>query len=214
MRETRHNMALIDFPDLSVADICRSRFREKTSTATTQYSRGGQLRHQKAKLAYNVMKKDDDSLAYWKLTVAIKPLDATAMLSEDIEHRSCNVEVATIPTVATTIGLDYADAKTSAFVRALYRLCRAEATEDDAIDLVYNRLSAMLAEQEVDACDDILESIDEKKITPAVIASVLTITAGAKRVLSERRGFYERARDYLNGIRGATATERLLVGLA
>jgi hypothetical protein len=99
-------------------------------------------------------------------------------------------------------------------VHAVYHLCSTEDTEDDAIDLVYDRLSALLAEQEFHACDEIIESLDEKKLTPAVIASVLTITAGARSVLAERDGFYKRAQIHLNDIRGAAATERLLVGLA
>ena len=72
----------------------------------------------------------------------------------------------------------------------------------------------LLANHELEDCDDILDSLDETKITPAVIASVLTITAGARSVLTERSGFYKRAQDHLNGIRGSVATERLLVGLA
>ena len=210
--ETPRSMALINFSDLTVIDIGHCRFGEKSRAATTLYSRDRQQRHQKAK--FTCKRRDGDSLVYGKLTFAINSHPTNAMLTRDSERLACNLEVASMPTAATTIGLDYLEAKTSAFVRAIYRLCRAEVTEDDAIDLVYDRLAAMLAEQELDACDDILESLDEKKVTPAVIASVLTITAGAKSVLAERSDFYNRAREHLVKIRGAISTERLLVGLA
>ncbi len=119
-----------------------------------------------------------------------------------------------VEATTSACGLPVRDVKTTVLLDSLYRLCRDDATEDEAIDLVYSRLSEMLAAGETEDCDDVLEGIDVTKLTAAVIASLLTISAGAKSVLTERRDFYNRARDHLVRNRGESSTERLLVGLA
>jgi hypothetical protein len=100
------------------------------------------------------------------------------------------------------------------FIRSIYALCRSEETEEDAIDFAYQHLSLMLKQAEIDVCDNVLASIDVRRVTAATIASMLTITAAAKSVLEKRSDFYNRAEAYFNSVRGIPATSRLLVGLA
>lgn len=106
------------------------------------------------------------------------------------------------------------DLRSDFFLRRLYVLCSDEDTEDDAIDTVYDYLAAIISRRDLDECDAVLANLDETRITPAVIASLLTVTASAKHLLIERKHFYRRARLHLDSVRDPETNERLLIGLA
>lgn len=85
--------------------------------------------------------------------------------------------------------------------------------EEDAIDLAYSNLSRLINTGDMIACGITLAELDVTRLTPAVIASILTVTASASRHIPERARFYSRARQHLDTMRDPADNERLLHGL-
>lgn len=74
----------------------------------------------------------------------------------------------------------------------LFHLDKAEDSEA-ACSLTYRFFLEAIAEHDFVACDSVMGAMRTDRFSGAVLASVLTATAGAKRFLTRRQSFFERS---------------------
>jgi hypothetical protein len=102
--------------------------------------------------------------------------------------------------------------QSSMFLSSIYRLI-GEKDENGAMRMIYRHVHNLRMLRRYTLCDRILADVDEKKLAPFLLVSLLTITAPVRRSLLQRASFFRRAKDAISALCGREETEQTLVGL-
>ena len=63
-------------------------------------------------------------------------------------------------------------------------------TQDDGLDIIFDWLDILLSYDHFEACDELLDKLDLKLLTPALMLGVLCMTRSARHKLKNREAFY------------------------
>ena len=86
-------------------------------------------------------------------------------------------------------------------------------TERAAIAYIHFFFLEMRKSKDYGMCDRVLKRINVEVNIPAILITILTVTAPIKNKLNNREDFYNRAKKAIEQLRGPEMTEQLLVGL-
>ena len=102
--------------------------------------------------------------------------------------------------------------ETEAFLDRVYDL-ENKGQARHAIDVIFQHMNSLLMKRRFSDCDDILSKTELRSISPMLMAAFLTITAAARKDLTNRPVFFANVRLLVEADRGTEAANRLLVGL-
>jgi hypothetical protein len=99
--------------------------------------------------------------------------------------------------------------RNSFLVRA--RKLEAHGNPDEALDLVYDQVDAMLSAGKLEELQEILTNVDPRLLSTSLILALLTSTLPVRKRLARRDGFFRLAAEHLK--RRKDWTDDLLIGL-
>ena len=100
----------------------------------------------------------------------------------------------------------------SSFLSCLYRTIE-EGKENTAMQFIYKYFYNIRMRKDYKLCDRILRDVDEQRLDPFLLVTILTITAPLKQFLNQRIPFYSKAKKAISALHGSEKTERTLIGL-
>lgn len=103
--------------------------------------------------------------------------------------------------------------KAITFLSRLNRLIEEQEKERLVMRMIYNNLYRFRMDEEYGLCDRILEQLDVRRLTPSLLAAILTVTAAIRDYLQQRAAFFKRAMEEIVRVRGEQAAKQILIGL-